>query len=237
MNRGKFVQGSPFAVFDSLKQLLAEQRHRIFRRRQRRACAGVEVFDFGRRVDCLFDAELWALIDREASGGAPALRVHNALPVPVLPFTAEWQRFDRAPAGQGIRPAVARYLAAERRGAEAVSRSAAAQAQLRHLSVAAFRDIGGWSEGEVAAAYSKPARVARRDASIGRQLWVALGAWPWWPIAAGFADRGEGAPRWDFSRGLPIDWWRLPRVVAALAAWAAGTVPRSHNRRLRELIG
>jgi hypothetical protein len=90
--------------------------------------------------------------------------------------------------------------------------------RLSWLSAAAFRDVLGLSEQEVAErlgytvdeprhwADADGSRSARKAAKQGRLLLAHLGAWPWWccrPV-------GEA---------MPQDWWLEPEIHRALAAW------------------
>jgi hypothetical protein len=161
--------------------------------------------------------ELWALIERTARGGAPVFTVHDGLKVPALKLSAEWHLYELHPEGQGIKAAVAEHLDGERNAAARVSAGPQSAAQLRRLSMAAFMDLGGNKQEDVGDHYG--ASNARRDISIGRRLWVKIGAWPWWAIAAAHVDGHE--EEWDFGRGLPADWHALPRAVETFHRWQA----------------
>ena len=160
------------------------------------------------------------------------LRVCDGLPVPVLDFTAERARYIAGPPDIiGIHPAVAAHLDGERSGAAQIAAKASAWTQLRRLSVAAHRDLGDNPPGEIAEHYGYESedagRAVRRDVGEGRALLVKLGAWPWWSIAAAWAD-GDALPA-DLRGGLPARWWELPRVEATFEAWRTGS-----QRPLRE---
>ncbi len=144
----------------------------------------------------------------------PAFQIVDGLRVPALTQTPQWHAFDREPAACGIKPQVAAHLEGERDGAARVASSDHAQIQLARLSVAVHRDIGQNRYDDIAEHYGyiagveplSAARTLRDDIAKGRRLWAAIGAWPWQPLG--------------FSEGkFPPEWWRLPAVERALAAW------------------
>jgi hypothetical protein len=184
---------------------------------------------------------LWERIDRQRRRGRPVLRAADGLPVPLLTYTGTWHIYDRdGPAAaatehyrRGLRPDVAAHLEANRDGAARVGKSPHARVQLARLTTAAYRDIGGHSRRELAEhsgwdandpGYQFHLDALRADTRIGRQLWAAIGVWPWWPLAreVGGVDQLRGR--------LPREWWEMPAVVATFEAWAADS-----QRPLRDL--
>jgi hypothetical protein len=185
--------------------------------------------------------DLWERIDRiHRHDRRPVLWAADGLPVPVLDWTAEWAFYDlHEPQQAGILPAVAAHLDGGRDGPSRVERSARSRVQLRRLTLAAYRDIGNEQRAAIASQFGWPddlggLNAVRRDAAAGRALWTRLGAWPWWAIAAAWAD-GDALPP-DLAGGLPGAWWRLPRVIATFDAWASGSQRplREHDRAEQE---
>lgn len=144
---------------------------------------------------------LWSLIE-STSRNRPAYRVADGLPIPRLGWTAEASHYDIAPESVGIRADVAAHLDSERSGATRVEASMRSRLQLARLTAAVYRDIGDRHMHEIAehlsygGNQSSQERAVRRDVAIGRRLWIAAGAWPWWAIA-----RATGSP--DLAGGLP----------------------------------
>ncbi|HEX7630210.1 MAG TPA: hypothetical protein VF431_07695 [Candidatus Methylomirabilis sp.] len=175
-------------------------------------------------------SELLALIKHMARQGCgrPVYRALDGIVIPGLRGTAEWHRHSRDPLNYHLRPEVAGYLdTGHPFAAESAMGKPHAIAQLRQLMVAVWKDLGAETADVI---YNhlgdtkddrRAAQDVYRDARKGRSLWVKLGAWPWWPISAAYAD-GEDGPL-GLGRGLPAKWWELPRVIATFEAWRTGS--------------
>ncbi len=148
-------------------------------------------------------------------------RAHGV--VPALKWTAEWARHHSDPGALLHLPAAACLDggAANNAAAELLHASPRALTQFRRLVATTATDIGGAGRRAIAVTLhgdEESVRQADRDREVGRELWIGLGAWPWWAIAAAYIDNDEPlAP--GLKGGLPNKWWELPRVEQTLAAW------------------
>lgn len=148
----------------------------------------------------------------------PIYRIADGLRIPCLRWTAEAAHYAKSPESVGIRAEVAAHLDEEKAGAARVEASKRSRLQLARLTAAAHRDIGGGDTAGIAeylgysGDQSSRLRAVRRDAAGGRQLWVAVGAWPWWAVA-------RATERHDLAGGVPVDWWKLPEVNETLTVW------------------
>ena len=167
-----------------------------------------------------------------AKGDPPAFHLNGGERVPMLTFTAEWVRYQSTPEAL-VRPETSLYIDTGHNAAvEDLVRTPSAYKEVRRLTAAAALDLGRTGRDVICEGLGlSDDRAVGRDVARGRRLWVTLGAWPWWAIAAAFAD-GEDGP-WDFQQGMPDRWWELPRVVATFEAWRTGSQKplREHARR------
>lgn len=177
----------------------------------------------------------------------------DGLKVPALENSAEWTRHRMNPCAF-LKPEVVKYidtghpivaeeLLRARLGSK--TREPHAFTQLRNLTAAVWLDVGAAAVDDLRARLRPDLasihdqrqgnKAVYRYAREGRTLWVKLGAWPWWAIAAAWADDGESPPPTNWER-LPEEWWRLPRVLACFEAWrtASHRPLHEHDRRARE---
>jgi hypothetical protein len=150
-----------------------------------------------------------ALFEQIAAGardGRPAWRIYSKF-VPRLAFVAGSTRRRIVPAMVfGIPrevPRVSNAVAAAVARAGAWPENAHARAQLRCLSTAAARDIAN-----IDPPTSRVSTTIDRDRRLGREMWAALGAWPW----SLFGPAGK----------LPDDWRRDEFVIVAWRDWLDG---------------
>lgn len=165
-------------------------------------------------------------------GTWPTFHALDGLSVPALENTAEWHLHRRNPCAF-LKPAAAEYLDTEHPLAgERLQQKPHAFAELRDLTAAVWLDVGESAiddlrvriRPDLASMHDRREgnKAVNRYARNGRGLWTKLGAWPWWPIASSWADGGKNPPPSNWEK-LPIEWWRLPRVVKCWAAWTAAS--------------
>jgi hypothetical protein len=149
-------------------------------------------------------------INEGREAGRPIWHAADDLAIPALTWTSEFHKVRSGPPPSLIPRTV---LVAIRTGDNDAWALAIANERsvdvLRRLTAAAWRDVLGLSMGEVAELYPNAElevdrkRSARRGANAGSDLWVRLGAWPWWGASSwGSADpeawRAESLLQWRY---------------------------------------